>query len=116
MSEEKKVTKKSTVKTKNTKPKDKEQASTVDSKKSSVKKENISKSAAKHGLISEKKGIKYYKVKASCVCGAEYETGSTMDKIRIDICSNCHPFFTGENRIVDAEGRVDKFKKKYNLS
>ena len=49
----------------------------------------------------------------SCACGAEYKTGSTLEKVRVDICANCHPFFTGENKIVDSEGRVEKFKKKY---
>ena len=63
-----------------------------------------------------KKGIhpKYYKVKATCACGAEYEAGSTKETIRVDICSNCHPFFTGVQKIVDATGRVEKFNKKYN--
>ena len=50
---------------------------------------------------------------ASCACGAQYVTGSTSKEIRVDICANCHPFFTGENKIVDSEGRVEKFKKKY---
>jgi large subunit ribosomal protein L31 len=49
----------------------------------------------------------------SCACGASYKTGSTQPELRVDICANCHPFFTGENKIVDAEGRVEKFKKKY---
>ena len=49
----------------------------------------------------------------SCACGAEYRTGSTQAAIRVDICAQCHPFFTGENKIVDSEGRVEKFKKKY---
>jgi len=57
--------------------------------------------------------IPYHKVVITCACGAEFEAGSTMDSIRVDICSNCHPFFTGEKRIVDAEGRVEKFRKKY---
>jgi large subunit ribosomal protein L31 len=52
-------------------------------------------------------------ITASCACGATYRTGSTQEDIRVDICANCHPFFTGENRIVDSEGRVEKFKKKY---
>jgi large subunit ribosomal protein L31 len=64
---------------------------------------------------ANKSGVNYYKLNATCACGASFEMGSTLDKIRVDICSNCHPFFTGEQRIVDAEGRVDKFKKKYNL-
>ena len=52
-------------------------------------------------------------VVVSCACGAEYKTGSTLEQIRVDICANCHPFFTGENKILDAEGRIEKFKKKY---
>ena len=54
----------------------------------------------------------YHKIKASCACGAEFETGSVLDSIRVDICSSCHPFYTGENKIVDTEGRVEKFKKR----
>ncbi len=57
--------------------------------------------------------IAYHAIIASCACGAEFETGSTQDTLRVDICSSCHPFFTGENRILDIEGRVDKFRKKY---
>ena len=52
-------------------------------------------------------------VVATCACGAEYKTGATVKSIRVDICANCHPFFTGENKILDSEGRVEKFKKKY---
>lgn len=55
---------------------------------------------------------KYYEVVASCACGAQFKTGSTLKEIRVDICSNCHPLFTGKQKIVDTEGRVDKFKKK----
>ena len=62
------------------------------------------------------KSIPYYKVTITCACGAEFESGSTLETVRVDICSNCHPFFTGDNRIVDAEGRVEKFKKKYQLA
>lgn len=61
----------------------------------------------------EKQTIPYNKVIVSCACGAEYDAGSTLDTIRVDICANCHPFFTGEKRILDAEGRVEKFRKKY---
>ncbi|MBT5953870.1 50S ribosomal protein L31 [bacterium] len=60
--------------------------------------------------------IGYKTVSVSCACGAKFESGSTLDSIRVDICSNCHPFFTGENRILDSEGRVDKFRKKYSLA
>lgn len=57
----------------------------------------------------------YHKVTVKCVtCGAEFETGSTAKEIRVDSCSNCHPFFTGKNRHHSADGRVDKFLKKWN--
>ena len=51
----------------------------------------------------------------SCACGNRFETRSNVETMRIDICAACHPFFTGEQRIVDAAGRIDKFKNKYNM-
>jgi large subunit ribosomal protein L31 len=48
----------------------------------------------------------------TCACGNSWTTGSTQESIRTDICSNCHPFYTGEQRIVDTEGQVDRFMKK----
>lgn len=62
-----------------------------------------------------KEGIhpNYKDVKVACACGETFTTKSTKDNIRIDICSKCHPFFTGKQKIVDAEGRVEKFKRKY---
>jgi large subunit ribosomal protein L31 len=61
-----------------------------------------------------KEGIhpQYNKVKVTCACGASFESGSTKKEIRVEICSNCHPFFTGKQRIVDSGGQVDKFKKR----
>lgn len=56
---------------------------------------------------------KYAKVTATCVCGNTFETGSTKGAIKIEICSACHPFFTGTQKIVDTEGRVERFLKKY---
>ena len=56
---------------------------------------------------------KYFKTKAVCACGAAFEIGSTREKIHVDICSACHPLFTGKQKMIDAEGRVQKFKKKY---
>ncbi len=56
---------------------------------------------------------KYYKTKAICACGATYEIGSTKENIHVDICSACHPLFTGKQKLLDTEGRVQKFKKKY---
>ena len=50
-----------------------------------------------------------------CACGATYETRSTRKDLRVDICSNCHPFFTGKQKLVDTGGRVDRFKKRYNM-
>ena len=63
-----------------------------------------------------KKGIhpEYHVVKAVCTsCGNEFETGSTIKEIRVDTCSNCHPFFTGRQRFAAAQGRIEKFNKKY---
>lgn len=52
----------------------------------------------------------------SCACGNSFETKSNVESLRIDICSSCHPFFTGEQKLVDAAGRVEKFKNKYNMA
>ena len=64
-----------------------------------------------------KEGIhpKYEKTTVRCACGAEFETCSTKQNIRLDICSKCHPFFTGRQKLVDTGGRVDRFKKRSNL-
>ncbi len=50
----------------------------------------------------------------SCACGMSYQTRTTVGDLKVDICSSCHPFFTGTQKIVDAEGRVERFKKKYS--
>jgi len=55
----------------------------------------------------------YNEVTVSCACGETFTTKSVKPQIQVDICSKCHPFFTGKQKIVDAEGRVEKFKKKY---
>jgi large subunit ribosomal protein L31 len=52
-------------------------------------------------------------VKAVCACGETFTTRSTQESIHVDMCSQCHPFFTGKQKLLDAEGRVEKFKKKY---
>jgi len=52
----------------------------------------------------------------SCACGNTFTTTSTKDSIRVDICSACHPFYTGSERQVDTAGRIDKFKKRYALN
>ncbi len=50
-----------------------------------------------------------------CACGNVIETGSTVENITVEICSNCHPFFTGKQKLVDTGGRVEKFRKKFSL-
>ena len=55
------------------------------------------------------------KVTVKCACGAEFETRSTKKDIRLDICSKCHPFFTGKQKLVDTGGRVDRFKKRFGM-
>ena len=58
---------------------------------------------------------KYEQTTITCACGNVIETGSTKKNIRVEICSKCHPFFTGKQKFVDAGGRVDKFKKRLNM-
>ncbi|MDR0819186.1 MAG: 50S ribosomal protein L31 [Oscillospiraceae bacterium] len=65
-----------------------------------------------------KNGIhpKYYNTTISCACGEVISTGSTKENIRVEICSKCHPFFTGKQKLVDAGGRVDRFNKRFGLA
>ena len=69
------------------------------------------------GVTGMKEGIhpQYEKGTIKCACGAEFETRSTKKDIRLDICSKCHPFFTGKQKLVDTGGRVDRFKKRFNM-
>lgn len=64
-----------------------------------------------------KQGIhpEYKKATVRCVCGETFETGSVKDEIRVDICSKCHPFYSGKQKLVDTGGRVDRFKKRYGI-
>ncbi len=55
----------------------------------------------------------YVKATVSCACGMRFETHSAAGDLKVDICSACHPFFTGTQKIVDTEGRVERFKRKY---
>ena len=57
----------------------------------------------------------YKQTQIKCACGNVIETGSTKEDIRIEICSACHPFYTGKQKLVDTGGRVDKFRKRYGL-
>ncbi|TMI80745.1 MAG: 50S ribosomal protein L31 [Bacillati bacterium ANGP1] len=64
-----------------------------------------------------KKGIhpNYKQTMVTCACGETFMTGSTRENIRVEICSKCHPFYTGQRKYVDSEGRVQKFAKKYGI-
>lgn len=55
----------------------------------------------------------YKETSFTCACGSSYVTGSTIESRTVDICSNCHPFYTGKQKLVDATGRVEKFKRRY---
>ena len=63
--------------------------------------------------MKEKMHPELHEVKVHCACGNEFMTRSTKKDMRVEICSNCHPFFTGKQRLMDTEGRVEKFNKKY---
>jgi large subunit ribosomal protein L31 len=56
------------------------------------------------------------KTKATCACGAVFEVGSTMPEIKMEICSQCHPFYTGNEKVMDTAGRVERFNKRRALS
>ncbi len=64
-----------------------------------------------------KEGIhpKYYKTTVTCACGNTFETGSTQEGLNVEVCSKCHPFYTGKQRRVDKGGRVEKFNEKYGI-
>ena len=51
----------------------------------------------------------------TCACGNVFTTGSTKKELKVEVCSKCHPFFTGERRMLDTTGRVERFKKRYNI-
>jgi len=60
---------------------------------------------------------KYHEANVKCACGVEFTVGSTLSDIKVELCSKCHPFYTGSQRLVtSAGGQVDKFKKRYNIS
>lgn len=65
-----------------------------------------------------KEGIhpNYHQTEVRCACGNVIQTGSTKENLRVDICSKCHPFFTGKQKLVDAGGRVDRFNKRFGLN
>ena len=64
-----------------------------------------------------KKGIhpNYFETKVTCACGKTFDMKSTLKELKVEICSSCHPFYTGKQKLMDTAGRVDKFKKRYNM-
>ena len=65
------------------------------------------------GIVREGIHPKYYETTITCACGNVIKTRSTVKNIHVEICSNCHPFFTGKQKLIDTAGRVEKFKAKY---
>jgi len=65
-----------------------------------------------------KEGIhpEYHKVLVSCACGNKFETHSTKPDIRLELCSACHPFFTGKQKLVDTAGRIERFNRRYGMN
>jgi large subunit ribosomal protein L31 len=59
---------------------------------------------------------KYHEIEASCACGNTIKTRSTLPEIKVEICSACHPFFTGKQKLIDSAGRVERFQKRYGKS
>jgi len=64
--------------------------------------------------MKEKIHPKYDKAQVRCACGETFETRSTRPNLRVDICSKCHPFYTGKRQMVDVGGRVDRFNRRFN--
>jgi large subunit ribosomal protein L31 len=58
---------------------------------------------------------KYFEVDARCACGATWKTHSTKNELHLEICNNCHPFFTGRQKLIDTEGRVERFTKRFGV-
>ena len=58
---------------------------------------------------------KYGEATVRCACGETFKAGSTKEELSVEICSKCHPFYTGKQKLVDSGGRVDRFKKRYGL-
>jgi large subunit ribosomal protein L31 len=57
----------------------------------------------------------FYTSTVTCSCGNVFETGATKPTLRVEICSKCHPFYTGEQRVVDSQGRIERMRRRYNL-
>ena len=58
---------------------------------------------------------KFYNAEVTCSCGNVFRTGATKPKLRVEVCSKCHPFYTGEQRIVDTQGRIERLRRRFKL-
>ncbi|MEO7002020.1 MAG: 50S ribosomal protein L31 [Ktedonobacterales bacterium] len=58
---------------------------------------------------------KYVNAEVTCACGNKFTVGSTKPQLRVDVCSKCHPFYTGQQRILDTAGRVERFRRRFNM-
>ena len=58
----------------------------------------------------------YQEIEVNCACGNSFKTGSTASEMKVEICSVCHPFFTGKQKLIDSAGRVERFQKRYGKS
>ena len=78
---------------------------------------SVSRESGRKELKRMKAGIhpNYKKANVKCACGNEFETGSVKETIKIETCSECHPFYTGRQKFAEAGGRVDRFNKKYGI-
>jgi large subunit ribosomal protein L31 len=65
--------------------------------------------------MKEKIHPQYVEATVQCACGNSWQTRSTRERLHVEVCSRCHPFFTGEQRIVDTAGRVERFKRRYGI-
>lgn len=65
--------------------------------------------------MKEKIHPEYIEATVQCLCGNTFTVGSTKPLLKVEVCSRCHPFFTGEQRIMDTGGRVERFKRRFNL-
>lgn len=66
--------------------------------------------------MKEKIHPSYVEATIRCACGNTFQTGSTKEMLRVDVCAKCHPFFTGEQRIVDTAGRVERFRRRFKIT
>src|SRR5579883_1018778 len=67
-------------------------------------------------LMKEKLHPQYTEATVTCACGNTFKVGSTKKVLKVDVCSKCHPFYTGQQRILDTAGRVERFRKRFNIS